>query len=206
MKRKSILLEALFGAVLIALATALWEPFDRRLEAWQSAEAARLYAPYQRFYDETDLFRREVRSANPNPSLVPRARALLTEAEHFTADWNYGNAVHYGNLFLGEVALRQDNIVEARVRLLNAGRTPGSPQLDDYGPDMTLADHLLEQGDSATVLEYFKECQRFWLNQSRNRLADWSQSVRAGRRPDFGKRSGRFQWPPNSSEQPRSSH
>jgi hypothetical protein len=201
LKRQHVLAAALFVAVLMAVAPAIWERLERGLQSIQHAAATRLFAPYQRFYDETDVFRREARSSAPNASLAPRARKLLADSERFSQDWNYGNAIHYSNVFLGRVALQNGDIQEARKRLLAAGRTPGSPQLDDYGPDMTLADELLERGESAPVLEYFQECQHFWVNASRNRLGEWSRTIRSGKRPDFGKRSGHStaQSPPNSA-------
>jgi hypothetical protein len=195
-KRQRALIGSLLVTTLVAVATALWIPLDRRIDSWTSAQADRAFAPHKRFYDETDALRREARSATPDPSLVPRASALLVESERFSTDWNYGNAIHYANLFLGRVALQRGNIVEARTRLLSAARTPGSPQLSDYGPDMTLADELLDRGESAVVLEYFKRCNQFWRNSSRNKLNEWAHSVSAGQRPQFGKRSARSDWRP----------
>ena len=39
---------------------------------------------------------------------------------------------------------------------------PGSPQLNSFGPIMSLAEELLEQGEPDTVLEFFAECRKFW--------------------------------------------
>jgi hypothetical protein len=98
--------------------------------------------------------------------------------------------VHYANLYLGRVALKQGNIQEAGSFLLLAGKTPGSPQLDDYGPDMTLADELLQRGQSEVVLQYFRECEHFWRGSSKYKLDQWTKDVQGGARPDFGVRSG----------------
>ena len=43
-----------------------------------------------------------------------------------------------------------------------AGATPGSPQLDSFGPNMTLAKELLEKGQPDVVLHYFALCKNFW--------------------------------------------
>lgn len=74
--------------------------------------------------------------------------------------------------------------------LLRAGATPGSPQLDDYGPDMTLARELLQRGAFSTVLKYFSSCESFWYNRGHSPLKRWSDEVRQGGIPDFGNRAG----------------
>ena len=77
-------------------------------------------------------------------------------------DWNYGNALMQGNTVLGLVALKQGNVVEARQYMLEAGRTPGSPQLGSFGPDFTLARELLARGERDAVLEFLTSCKGFW--------------------------------------------
>lgn len=189
-KSTSVLTAMLVIALVVSFTPPLLDRLSDFADARLAAVSARMYAPYERFYDETVLFRRQSRTGMPDPALVPRAQKLLGDSVRFRGDWNYGNAVHYANLYLGRIALERGDVREARTRLLAAGRTPGSPQLDDFGPDMTLADELLEHGESAVVLAYFRECDRFWGNKSKNRLNEWSAAVRAGRKPDFGKRSG----------------
>ncbi len=181
-KRTHVLVGGLVLVILLAIAPASLE----RLQNFLSARQKAAFAPYDRFWDETFVFRIQVRRARPDHSLVPRAYKLLSDAEEFRDDWNYGDAIHYANLFLGRVALENGDIRQARSRLLEAGRTPGSQWLDYNGPDMTLADELLDRGESKVVLQYFRECKRFWPN---NQLKEWAAAVRAGKRPDFRKRS-----------------
>ena len=103
------------------------------------------------------------------------------------SDWNYGNRIHHGNIVLGRIALREDNIDEARTRLIAAGKTPGSPNLDSFGPTMALAKELLEKGERASVLEYFRLCSKFWASeQAKDQLDKWTVLVNGGRVPDFG--------------------
>jgi hypothetical protein len=184
--------------VLLVVSVCLF-PAVEALQAWREraarALADKVYEPYRRYYDLTASVQRAARS--PDPQLVRSTRAAAEEILRVAASnslrydfWNQGNAIHYGHLLLGRIALLDGNVVEARARLLRAGSTPGSPQLDDYGPDMTLAEELLLRGEREVVLKYFAECERFWVNKSRNRLAEWSEAVRAGKRPDFGRRSG----------------
>lgn len=103
------------------------------------------------------------------------------------SDGDYGNRIHHGNLVLGRIALREDNIDEAKTRLIAAGKTPGSPQLDSFGPKMALAKELLERGERAIVLEYFRLCSKFWASEdAKDQLDKWTVLVNGGRIPDFG--------------------
>lgn len=73
------------------------------------------------------------------------ALEYLDLANSYQTNWNYGNAIHDANITLGRIALRKGKIEEAKAFLLNAGRTPGSPQLSSFGPNMILAHELLEK-------------------------------------------------------------
>ena len=100
--------------------------------------------------------------------------------------WNYGNRVHHGNLVLGRIALREGKIEEAKSRLIAAGRTPGSPQLNSFGPNMALAKALLEIGEQEVVLKYFELCAKFWnSDRAKDKLDKWGVLAAAGRIPDF---------------------
>ncbi len=116
---------------------------------------------------------------------VREATELLEIAPSFPKNWNYGNAIHDGHVVLGREAVRIGDLEAARRHLLSAGKTPGSPQLNSFGPNMRLADDLLAKGEREVVLRYFDECRSFWEMQ-RGRLDVWSSDVNAGRRPDFG--------------------
>ena len=99
--------------------------------------------------------------------------------------WNYGNNIHHGNIILGKIALASDDLEEAKKRLIMAGKTPGSPQLNSFGPDMTLAKELLQKGGKDVVLEYLELCSKFW-KMGKDRLDKWSVVVKDGKIPDFG--------------------
>lgn len=113
------------------------------------------------------------------------AQQALAVAREFPDDWNYGNAIHDGNMVLGRLALARGDVDEARSRLLRAGRTPGSPQLDTFGPNVSLARDLLDVGERETVLEYFRLCREFW-DSERRPLDRWVVIVEQGGRPEFG--------------------
>ena len=113
------------------------------------------------------------------------ARELLDLAERRPRCWNRGNALHDGHLVLGLVALRRGDVETAKAELLLAGDTPGSPQLDSFGPNMCLARELLKRGERDAVIAYFERIRGFWTSE-RGRLDAWASDVKAGRMPDFG--------------------
>ncbi|MFN2464023.1 MAG: tetratricopeptide repeat protein [Candidatus Dormibacteria bacterium] len=98
-------------------------------------------------------------------------------------NWNRGNAIHDGHMVLGRVLLRSGDVRGAERELKAAGTTPGSPQLNSFGPNMSLANDLLVRGSKDAVLVYFDECAVFWKDR---RLAQWRADVVAGRTPTFG--------------------
>ena len=83
------------------------------------------------------------------------------------------------------MALRQGNLDAAKAYLLAAGKTPGSPQLGSFGPNMSLAKDLLEAGERKTVMSFFDECHAFW-KMDYGKLKQWSDQVNLNRVPDFG--------------------
>ena len=115
--------------------------------------------------------------------------------------WNYGNIIYDHHSLLGRVALREGNIEEAKKQLLAAGRTPGSPQLNSFGPDFILARELAEKGEYETVLEFLDLVARFWANPEERiqanskrvasdhlkELESWKKELKAGQIPDHRK-------------------
>jgi hypothetical protein len=183
-------------AVLAAVMIALWPVINRRLnekvmnriQRAQLEAAQRDLADSRSEYDRwTNLTHIVVMEAGSEPADKVRSDAneVLTTATKYRNDWNYGNAIHKGNLALGLVALREAKIDLAEDFLLRAGRTPGSPQLSSFGPNMVLAKDLLEKGRREKVLEYFALCGKFWQDDH-GRLKVWSALVKEGREPDFG--------------------
>jgi hypothetical protein len=111
------------------------------------------------------------------------ARELLRRSEEL--GWG-GNAIHSGNVTLGYLALRRGLVDEAKEHLLAAvAGNPGSPHLDSFGPDMSLARALLRRGEREVVLRYLEECGRFW-RMGKRRLAEWKAIIRSGKEPNFG--------------------
>jgi competence protein ComGC len=113
------------------------------------------------------------------------AEELMVVLPSFRGDWNYGNAVQDANLVLGRIALSEGDVESAKRHLIEAGKSPGSPQMDSFGPNMSLAEDLLKKGERQVVLEYFELCRNFWKMDG-GKLTAWSKEVKAGKIPDFG--------------------
>ena len=111
------------------------------------------------------------------------ANTVLSVAAKYRSDWNYGNAVHKANLSLGRLALRDGDIEQAKHYLIEAGKTPGSPQLNSFGPNMLLAKELLEKGETA-VLEYLDLCAKFWRSDFGS-VSTWKKLIAEGKQPNF---------------------
>ncbi len=127
------------------------------------------------------------------------AKQHATETlQNNTDDTNddYGNVIHNANQILGRCALREDSLADAKAYLLKAGATPGSPQLNSYGPQMTLARELLEKGEKETVLQYLDLTCKFWAsdkdesalgkqisNEHAALIAGWKREIAEGKIP-----------------------
>ena len=125
----------------------------------------------------------------------------LSLADRFAHDWNYGNAVHDANQILGLIRLREGNVDAAKLYLLRAGLTPGSPQLDSFGPNMVLARELLQRGERLVVAEYVDLVAAFWaaekphrapmpdndayLTEKRRWIEQWKIDIAGGITPEF---------------------
>ena len=98
--------------------------------------------------------------------------------------WNTGNLNHKGNLVLGRIAAREGRIADA-LTFLSRSAEIGSPQLNSFGPNMSLAKDLLEAGETQGVLAYFERCRAFW-KMGASKLDQWTADVRRGNIPNFG--------------------
>ena len=127
------------------------------------------------------------------------AQEYLQLAKRFPCNWNYGNAIHNANSILGLVALREGRKAQAVSYLGAAGATPGSPQLDSFGPSLLLARELAKVGEHKAAANYLRSVQRFWRARDMSTtgllfpyLADpdpistWIKELDKGRVPDFG--------------------
>ncbi|HYO83192.1 MAG TPA: redoxin domain-containing protein, partial [Bryobacteraceae bacterium] len=143
-------------------------------------------APQQKFYVQGE--RAEAYLAlGDHQRAAKEATEWLQSADSMPNDWNYGNAIHRGNLLLGRIALDQGDVEGAKQRLLAAGRTKGSPQLNSFGPRWELAQELLNRGERNAVLDYLALCRNFWRGQE-GLLDNWASAIRSGAVPRLGQR------------------
>ena len=130
---------------------------------------------------QIDIARAAVAAALPDVA-IGAANTVLRDASQFERTWQYGNAWHWGHIVLGHVAQLRGDLELANSELALAGRTRGSPQLDSFGPDLRLAQSLLDVGQVDVVREYLSECKRFWA-MDRGALDQWITRISAGERP-----------------------
>jgi hypothetical protein len=137
----------------------------------------------ERFYSSEDLI--EEAYTNKEYELTKKlAKEYLELALVYRGDWNYGNAIHDANRFLGLISIHRGNIDEATVYLLKAGKSTGSPQLDTFGPKLDLANELLKLGKSKEVLIYLKDIRSFWEMDDGN-IIKWIEDIESGGQPEL---------------------
>ncbi len=159
--------------------------------AARQATAKKAFEQFVLAYNSSEESGQDALLANMAKSALEAG--LIDDAKRFAnqmldddaAGWNRGNRIHHGNLILGRIALVEGDTDEAKARLIKAGKTSGSPQLNSFGPNMSLAKELLEKGETEVVLEYFALCKLFWKSP-RQQLEQWTDDVKANRVPQFG--------------------
>ena len=133
---------------------------------------------------------------------VKEAKALAKELARVTPEyrdnWNYGNAVANANQILGQIALSEGDLEEAKKHLLASANSKGSPQLNSFGPNFKLAGKLAEKGEYRTVIQFLAQVKMFWANPNDRREANskhvagmhlqqldsWRKQLQAGKVPD----------------------
>lgn len=164
------------------------------------AREASLLRALRYYREEYDLTDKDVDKALLLPTMAQCAFETrdYTAAEHYAQSlleaapmfdnrdwrWNYGNAVHWGHIYLGKIAIRSGDKNAALDHLKEAGKIHGSPQLNSFGPDFTLAHGLLQLREQEAVLDYLKACGTFWHFGTKE-LAAWTEAVKQGDIPDF---------------------
>jgi hypothetical protein len=115
------------------------------------------------------------------------ARALMTKVGEKGPLHDSGDE-HEAHLIIGHVCLRRGDVDAAERHLLAAARIDDpTPALCSFGPNMSLAQELLQAGRTDAVIAYFDLCSSFWGPiSSFGRLKRWRTDVHEGRMPDFG--------------------
>lgn len=178
-------------AHLYALRLASAQGEARQTTARQAVEAiekalSRTRRAERRFYLIGDLAEMKL-AAGDDAGAAEAAHELLALAKGNTKDWNHGNAIYTGHDVLGRVAVRAGDIESAVKHLEAAGATPGSPQLNSFGPNFELAAVLLAEGRREAVLDHLSDVRRFW-EMGQRVLDRWEAQIRAGQTPNFSQR------------------
>jgi len=160
-----------------------WNPENRlvsdRLQRFYSLEAL-VKAAYER---------------NDFAAATKLANEYLDLARIYRCNWNYGNAIHDANRYLGHIALKNGDLSGAAEFLLKAGKSTGSPQLNSFGPELDLANSLLKQGQAEAVKSYLVDIKRFWEMDS-GQVSVWLTDIDKGEKPDLN----RFSKQPSPTE------
>jgi hypothetical protein len=157
-------------------------PNERLEQATRELAAAK--TPMDRFYALNDCAKESFAVGKLDDARY-YAGELPAILPHFQNNWNYGNAVQDAHLVLGRIAVREKRISDAKRHLYASGKSGGSPQLNTFGPNMSLAKDLLEKGERQAVLDHFERCRTFW-KMDQGELDKWSRDVQDGKTPDFG--------------------
>ena len=181
MKHITTLLLCMCGLLAGCGKTSLESPKGRYKFAMERLAAAQ--TPEQKFF-ALGPAAKESFEAGKVEDAQKYAQDLMVLLPDFKDSTDYGGAMSDANIVLGRVALKKGQVEEAKRYLLAAGRSPTSPYLANYGPNMGLAKDLLEKGDRQTVLEYLDLCRKFWSNGSAQ-LTQWTQQIKDGKTPDF---------------------
>ena len=112
------------------------------------------------------------------------AKEILGLAAVYRCNWNYGNAIHNTNRILGLVSLRNGDVNSAAEYLLKAGKSTGSPQLNTFGPELDLANELLQRGKVDAVTAYLKDIKSFW-EMNNGQIDAWLAEIEKGGKPQL---------------------
>lgn len=74
--------------------------------------------------------------------------------------------------------------------LLKSGKSSGSPQLNSFGPDPSLADALLKAGHADPLKVYLGDIKKFWKMEN-GQVDEWLASIDKGERPPLDRFSAK---------------
>jgi len=150
-------------------------------ECPKSAEGRPLPDGLKRFYALDGLILKSYQAGDFKQATA-LANEYLNLASVYRCDWNHGNAVHDANRYLGLIAVRSGDRSAAAAFLLKAGKSKGSPQLDTFGPELDLADALLQDGQTDAVKAYLKDIKKFW-EMDDGKVDAWLADIEKGGKP-----------------------
>lgn len=127
--------------------------------------------------------------ANDFGKVKELAKENLGLAAVYRCNWNFGNAIHDTNRVLGLVSLKSGDIDRAAGYLLKAGKSTGSPQLNSFGPELDLANELLQLGKVDAVKSYLKDIKSFW-EMDNGQVDAWLTEIEKGGKPQLNRFAG----------------
>ena len=142
-------------------------------------------ARLERFYS-LDSLAKAAYEAGDFDGATRLAKEYLELATLYRCDWNYGNAIHDANRYLGLISLKKGDGEAAATYLLAAGKSTGSPQLDSFGPDLDLANALLKEGRVPAVKQYLNDIRSFW-KMGDVQTSEWLASIEKGEKPELNR-------------------
>lgn len=145
-------------------------------------------ARLSRFYSLDDKIT-EAFNANDFDKVKALAKENLELAAVYQCNWNFGNAIHDTNRVLGLISLKSGDIDAAAGYLLKAGKSTGSPQLDTFGPELDLANELLQLGKVDAVTSYLKDIKSFW-EMNDGQIDRWLAAIEKGEKPQLDRFAG----------------
>ena len=159
--------------------------FSRWLDSW-AAKGAGLTVAELRHEREEAGRAWDALAAGDHGEADTLAKALMAKVAEKGPLHGSGDE-HSAHLIIGHVCLRRGDVDAAERHLLAAARIDDpAPWLCSFGPNMSLAQALLQQGRTDAVIDYFDLCSSFWKGlASRGQLQRWRTDVREGRMPDF---------------------
>lgn len=142
-------------------------------------------ARLSRFYGLNDQISAAYQ-ANNFAKVEELAKENLALAAVYRCNWNYGNAVHNTNRVLGLVSLKNGDTETAAAYLLKAGKSTGSPQLNSFGPELDLANNLLQIDKVEPVKAYLKDIKSFW-EMDHGKVDAWLKQIENGEKPELNR-------------------
>jgi TolA-binding protein len=159
----------------------------RRLGSFATSERRRNTPPEQLSQsDQIRLLRSQMEEAfwaGKMDEAESKARELLSLAGRSANDPEYGDAIFFANLSLGQVMLRRGEKRQAAGYLLKASNAPPTEYLRLESIDMTLARQLVDWGEREAVAQFLDRCAKF--NHRGKDLAEWAAQIRKGINPDL---------------------
>ncbi len=138
-----------------------------------------------RFYSLEDLISAEYKKGNYEAA-IEYINEYLELATHYQGNWNFGNAIHDGYRYLGLIGYSQGDLNRAAEYLVKSSESTGSPQLDTFGPELDLANLLLQEGKTEEVKIYLNGIKRFW-EMDNGVIDNWLEQINNGERPELSR-------------------